>query len=431
MEADNSVQTIAGDGYFGSSKCTSCCSGLVLTDSSAPIVGTSIVVLFFTMPSPNIDKTIRDRFRGFDGIGGVLSVCWPIPLLFALQEAGVQYEWKSGVIIGTLVAGIILFILFGLYECVISYKTKIDAMLPLRLLKNPSLAWQLLSVGLLGMPMYVAFIQLPQRFQSVNFTSAERAGILLLPVSLLTPLGATVFGILFGKKIMGTPIATEYLLLLSTVILSIGIGLLSSLPIDSHISNASYGYEIIVGFGIGFAGAPYFPLLYTCVEEKDVAVAIGIMNMLRTLGGAIAVAICSALHHSMLQKKLAGFLDPMQITAVEQSVASIAQLPEEQRTMLGRVFGQSYNRQFQVTLAFSLLNVLVVVTLIVTRKRQGIFGVIPTRKEENEFMKKVPAEEKAETDSKEAPLGAPSRLSDGTPAVAVAPNEGDNRRISN
>lgn len=353
------------------------------------------------MPSPKFDTSIRGRFRGFDGIGGFLSVCWPIPLLFALQEAGVQYQWSSGVIIGTLVAGIVLFILFALYECAISLKTNIDAMLPLRLLTNPAMAWQLLSVGLLGMPMYVAFIQLPQRFQGVNFTNAERAGILLLPVSLLTPVGATVFGVLFGKKIMGKLIATEYLLLLSTAILSIGIGLLSSLPTESHISHATYGYEIIVGFGIGFAGAPYFPLLYTCVVEKDVAVAIGIMNMLRTLGGAIAVAICSALHHSMLQKRLAGFLDPQQITAVEQSVASIAQLPEEQRAMLGRVFGQSYNRQFQVTLAFSLLNFFVVIALIITRKKQGIFGVIPERKEENEFMKKAPVKEKDGPDSGE------------------------------
>jgi hypothetical protein len=305
------------------------------------------------------------------------------------------------VIIGTLVAGIILLLLFGLYEAVLSRKTKINAILPIRFLTNPPLALQLLSMFLMGMPTYVVFIQLPQRFQGVNFTSAERAGILLLPVSLLTPVGAMISGSLFGKKIMGKAIATEYLLLLSAIIISTGIGMLSSLPVDSHIWNGTYGYEIVVGFGIGFASPPYFPLLNTCVEEKDVAVGIGIMNMLRTLGGAVAVAICSALHHSMLRNKLAIFLDSEQINAVEQSDAAIAQLPEQSRVLIGKVFGQSYNRQFQVTLAFALLNVLVVVALIVVRKRKGIFGMVPVRNEENEFMKKAPVKEKDKEKGKE------------------------------
>jgi len=313
------------------------------------------------------------------------------------------------VIIGTLVAGIALFFLFGLYEAFLSTKTKINAILPMRFLTNPPLALQLLSMMLMGMSSYVMFIQLPQRFQGVNFTSAERAGILLLPVSLLTPVGAMSSGLLFGKKIMGKTVATEYVLLLSAVIISIGVGLLSSLPVDSHISNATYGYEIIVGFGIGFANPPYFPLLNTCVEEKEVAVGIGIMNMLRTLGGAIAVAICSALHHSMLQDKLADFLDSEQINAVEQSAAFIAQLPEQDQVKLGRVFGKSYNRQFQVTLAFAVLNVLVIVVLIVVRKKKGLFGVMPVRNEENEFMKKAPAkatEREGDTPNKELPISA-------------------------
>ena len=365
------------------------------------------MILFFTVPALKDGKTLRERFRGFDGFGGILSVSWPIPLLFALQEAGAQYEWKSGVIIGTLVAGIALLFLFGLYEAVVSTKTKINAILPLRFLTNPPLALQNLSMLLLGMPSYVVFIQLPQRFQGVNFTSAERAGILLLPVSLLTPLGAMVAGVLFGKKVFrGKTIPTEYVLLLSAVIISIGTGLLGSLPVDSNFSNATYGYEIIIGFGIGFASPPYFPLLHSCVEEKDVAVGIGIMNMLRTLGGAIAVAICASLHHAMLQEKLAGFLDAAQIDAVAQSSAFIAQLPEENRAKLGRVFGESYNRQFLVTLSFALLNVVVVVALIIVRKRMGIFGVIPVRKEENEFMKKAAVEEKKgdEKSNKASPI---------------------------
>jgi hypothetical protein len=125
------------------------------------------------------------------------------------------------------------------------------------------------------------FIQLPQRFQEVNFVSAERAGILLLPVSLLTPVGAMLGGVL-NKKI-----PAEYILLLGTAIVSVGTGLLSSLPIDAGIADATYGYEIITGVGLGLASTPYYVMLYTSVQEKDVPIGTGILNMLRTLGGYV------------------------------------------------------------------------------------------------------------------------------------------------
>lgn len=244
---------------------------------------------------------------------------------------------------------------------------------------------------LLGMPFYVAIIQLPQRFQAVNRTSAERSGILLLPVTLLTPAGAMLGGIVMGKTIMGRKIAAESVLIFSTAIVSVGIGLISSLPIKHSFWPGTYGYEIITGMGLGLASTPYYFLLYTSVEEKDVSVGTGALNMVRTLGGAVAVAICSALHHSVLRSKLPTFLSAEQIALVEDSAAYSGQLPSEVQTELGRVFGHSYNRQFQVILAFSCLNFVIAIALAIVRKKMGIFGVIPQRTQENEFMKKQPA----------------------------------------
>ena len=246
---------------------------------NGPVIAIAMAILLFTMPRLKDNRPAKERLRGFDGVGGVLSVCWPIPLLFALQEAGVSYPWSSGVIIGTLVTAFVLLIIFGVYEAWASYKTKIDVIFPARFVTNPASALLLFSMFLLGMPFTTMFIQLPQRFQGVNFTSAERAGILLLPVSLLTPVGAMVGGTLVKK------LAAEYILLIAIAIVSVGTGLLSSLSIDSAILNETYGYEVITGFGLGLASTPYYVMLYSSVEEKDVPIGTGIMNMLRTLGG--------------------------------------------------------------------------------------------------------------------------------------------------
>lgn len=246
---------------------------------NGPVISIAMGMLLFTMPGLNDELSTKDRLRGFDGIGAILSVCWPIPLLFALQEAGVSYQWNSSIIIGTLVTAIVLLIIFISYEAWASYKTNIDVIFPARFVTNPPSALLLLSMFLLGMPFTVMFVQLPQRFQGVNLTSAERAGVLLLPVSLLTPVGAMLGGALVKK------IPAEYILLIATAIVSVGTGLLSSLPIESDIADATYGYEIITGFGLGLASTPYYVMLYSSVEEKDVPIGTGILNMLRTLGG--------------------------------------------------------------------------------------------------------------------------------------------------
>ncbi|KAF2832199.1 MFS general substrate transporter [Ophiobolus disseminans] len=362
---------------------------------NGPIMIIAMILLFISLPALKDGKTNIERIRGLDSLGGILSVCWPIPLIFALQEAGGAYQWNSGIVIGTLTAGIALFVIFGVYEAWVTYKTPRDPIFPIHFLKNPSMALILLSQFLVGMPFYVIFVQLPQRFQSVNFTSAERAGILLLPATLMTPVGAMAAG-LAAKKV---PI--EIVLIASGALVCVGVGLLGSLPSYSHLWPGTYGFEIITGLGLGLSNPPYFMLVATSVAEKDMAVGTGALNMVRTLGGCVAVAICSAIHREFLSSRLSAFLSPSQIAAVQQSSGYVAHLPEETRNRIGDLFGRSYNRQFQIMLAFAGLNVIVTVILMVVRKKLGIFGVMPVRKEENEFTKAAaPKRDDVETSEK-------------------------------
>lgn len=233
---------------------------------------------------------------------------------------------------------------------------------------------------LLGMPFYVIFVQLPQRFQTVNFTTAERAGILLLPCTLVSPVGAMAAG-LAAKKI-----ATEYVLILAAAIVCLGTGLMGSLPTHSHLWPGIYGYEVIVGLGLGLASPPYFMLIASSIAEKDTSVGTGALNMMRTLGGCVAVAICTAVHREYTSKRLISYLSPEQIAAVQTSSAALAQMPDHIKDEVAKVFGESYNRQFLIMLAFTALNLIVTVLLAVVRVKSGLFGRMPVRQEGNEFF---------------------------------------------
>jgi MFS family permease len=230
------------------------------------------------------------------------------------------------------------------------------------------------------MPFYVVFVQLPQRFQTVNFTSAERAGILLLPCTMVSPVGAMAAGIAVKK------IAAEYIFILAAAMVCVGTGLMSSLPTYSHLWTGIYGYEIIVGLGMGLAAPPSYILLQASIAEKDVSVGTGALNMMRTLGGCVAVAICTAVHREYTSVRLTAYLSPEQIKAVQTSSAALRQIPDTTKNEVARVFGGSYNRQFLIMLAFAVLNLFVTVLLAIVRKKKGIFGTLPERKEENEFF---------------------------------------------
>jgi MFS family permease len=111
---------------------------------NGPIVVIAMILLFFSMPTLKDGKSTVERVRSLDGIGGILSVCWSIPLVFALQEAGVSHPWNSGVIVGTLVTGVVLLVIFGLYESWVTYKTKIDPIFPVHFLRDSPVALLLL-----------------------------------------------------------------------------------------------------------------------------------------------------------------------------------------------------------------------------------------------------------------------------------------------
>lgn len=230
------------------------------------------------------------------------------------------------------------------------------------------------------MPFYVIFVQLPQRFQTVNFTTAERAGILLLPCTLVAPIGALAAGLATKK------IATEYVYIAGTAVICIGTGLLGSFPTGTQLWAGTYGYEIIVGIGLGLASPPGYMLLSTSVAQKDTSVGTGALNMMRTLGGCVAVAICAALHREYTSDRLKMYLSPEQIAAVQTSGVALARIPEAVKSNVAAVFGESYNRQFLIMTAFTGFNLLIAILLAAVRKRAGIFGMLVIQKE-NEFRR--------------------------------------------
>ncbi|KAE9962996.1 hypothetical protein BLS_009803, partial [Venturia inaequalis] len=331
----------------------------------APVNFAAILILGASMPAFPMPPINRALFRRMDPVGCLLSISWAVPLVFALQEGGASFSWTSGAILGPLIGGVAAATIFVTWECWLGKRT-LDTILPMRLFGDPVVVLVFLSVLLMGFSFYPAIILLPQRFQAVNNATPSRAGIQLLTLTLVSP----VFSFLAGSLMPHRKPPAEYIILIAASLITLGIGLMSSLPTSMATPAAIYGYEAIIGAGLGAVMPASYFLLKIHVPEGDIASATGVTNTARTMGGCISVSICTALLHNSMDTGLAHILSSAQLSAIKESLASMADLDGELRRRVMGVFGDAYNRQFRVLVAFALCNVLVAGLLVLAIRRK-------------------------------------------------------------
>ena len=95
-----------------------------------------------------------------DGVGAVLIVLAIVTLLLGLSWGGNQFEWSSAQVIGALVAGSVMVIVFVVYESRIS-----SPILPLAVFKNRIVGIGLFVSFLTGLAMFGAIFFVPLFFQ--------------------------------------------------------------------------------------------------------------------------------------------------------------------------------------------------------------------------------------------------------------------------
>jgi hypothetical protein len=101
---------------------------------------------------------------------------------------------------------------------------------------------------LVGFPYILTIVNLPQRFQVVNNESPISAGLRCLPLLLSSAVGASVGGAMMTKKNF-----SFWVLLASNVSQVLGTGLLSSIPLSDDVLARTYGFQVIMGIGIGLS----------------------------------------------------------------------------------------------------------------------------------------------------------------------------------
>ncbi|TLD14706.1 hypothetical protein PspLS_11089 [Pyricularia sp. CBS 133598] len=248
----------------------------------------------------------RSRIKQFDPVGTVVFMPAIISLLLALQWAGTEYKW-SDVRIITLLS------LFGVLMTiwlVLQWWQDERATVPPRIVKQRSVWAASLYAFTGGAAFLSSSYYIPIWFQVVQGVSAVESGIRILPFLLALVVASLIAGVAVTIWGYYAPF-----LWISTVVMSVGFGLLSTWNPRTK-QPIWIGYQVIAGAGVGFGMQQPVIAVQAVLDIDDVPMGTSIIVFVQSLGGAIFVSIAETIFVNRLvaylQAVIPGF-DPKSV----------------------------------------------------------------------------------------------------------------------
>jgi EmrB/QacA subfamily drug resistance transporter len=279
-----------------------------------PLVGGFIVdqldwrwVFYVNLPIGLLSMVLVQRYlviphrasrREIDYLGAGLLAAAVSPLLLALTWGGDEHAWGSATILG-----LIAFTAVAL-ACFIAWEVRVpEPMLPLRLFRSPIVSVTCVGAFISGVGIYGGTLFVPLFLQVVRDVSATRSGLSMAPMMLAVLTASITSGRLIARtgryKIF--PLSGVFLLTIGCILLA---------TMDVHTSYLGVALRMVVlGAGMGQIGPSLMIIIQNAVDHRDLGVATGAFNFIRTLGGAIATAVLGAVFAARLDVLIPRYVD--------------------------------------------------------------------------------------------------------------------------
>ena len=226
---------------------------------------------------------IAAKNHRIDGLGALLLVIATALLLLALNWGGSAYPWLSREILGLLAGSAVFWAFFAL-----RLSRAAEPLISLEVLGNPIVLAGTLSMFLLQAANIGASVYLPVYLQSVVGLSVSQSGTAMLGLLLGTVAGATFSGRMIPRFVHYKRIA-----IVGVSLAIVCIGLLSAIAGQASLLEVEI-LTTLVGLGSGTTFPVATVSVQNAVDRSHLGVATGVLTFLRTLGGALGVAMLGA-----------------------------------------------------------------------------------------------------------------------------------------
>jgi DHA2 family multidrug resistance protein len=274
----------------------------------------------------------QTRKERIDITGMVLLVLFAGSLQLVL-DLGREHDWfASGLIVTLAVVSAVAFAVFIAWELTDSHPV-----VDLRVLRHRSLAVGLPVLAIGFGSMMAMLVLIPLWLQSVVGYTASSAGQLMAMQGVFAVLLSPVAAVLMQKVDMRWPITAGLVITLATAIMRMG-----------WTGDADFWTfatpQLIQGVGMPFFFIGVMTMALVGVPQRDIAMAAGLLNFLRTVAGAAGTALSTSAWDNATRAtrgELVGTLNGVnQMTAQmaggrEIGLAVVERLVEEQAATIG------------------------------------------------------------------------------------------------
>jgi EmrB/QacA subfamily drug resistance transporter len=238
------------------------------------------------------------RKRGFDLVGTALATGAMLLVVYTLVEAPDE-GWGSMRTIGGLLGSLALLAAF----CVTEARIR-NPLVPLSIFRIRGLA----AANITQLTAFAGFVSmfffLSIYMQSVLGFSPIKTGLAYLPVCFVIGISAGISSGLIGR------VGTRPLVVVGALVTAAGVYLFSRIPVDgSYVSDLLPGM-IVMSLGIGAVFVALINAANAGVPSEQAGLAAALLNSSQQVGGALGLAILSALATSRTNGLLADGVHP-------------------------------------------------------------------------------------------------------------------------
>ena len=224
-----------------------------------------------------------------DYFGTLLMIIGLTALLLGITEVGQGHAWRSAEVSGLLACSVVVLGLFVWHE-----RRAREPLLPMHLFanRNAILCW--CTIFFTSFQAISLIVLIPLRYQSVTGAGADSAALHLLPLAIGLPIGAYFAG-------RRTSVTGRYkpMILTGAVLMPVSILGMALSPPQAFVLSSLF--MLLSGIASGMQFPTSLVGTQNAVDQRDIGVATSTTNLFRSLGGAVGVAMMSALLLALLQ----------------------------------------------------------------------------------------------------------------------------------
>jgi EmrB/QacA subfamily drug resistance transporter len=247
-----------------------------------------------------------------DWLGAALLTGSVVLLLFAVSEGGLLFGWTSLPVVAMLAAAVALFVAF-----VANVRRVPAPLVDLDLVRSPLVRAGLGINILAGIVMFGETTYVPPMVQGVHGGTALDAGVAVAAMSIGWPIASVVA----GRILLRT--GARPIVLVGTVLVASGSLLLTQIHAIDALWFASAAC-FVTGVGMGLTSTTLMVVIQGAVIWSRRAVATGLVQFSRTIGGAVGVGIMGGVLSAFVGAASSAILDPVARGGVSPEVAAAA-----------------------------------------------------------------------------------------------------------